>query len=412
MDTPTTHSLTPGLPEYPVARHFLRILNGVSYTLYRSLYNNIWDQRGNPQETMDWSNPEIWILERLDGEEQELAMRIWKESNGALNPRYLRGSWYLGAKHDLLIRDSTNILAITEKGQQFLNNSTGPVVAGIDSYEGVLTILRLIAERGPGRRSEFLPDFASFCRTYTNYRSESPIKGALYDRLVNLTDRGYVNRSGQNYEITDAGLAYLEQYANLIPGKPDVQSGKPSELRKLAKDIRLEARQQLADFLATMNPFKFEGLINFLLEEMGYTDVETTSPTNDKGVDVVANIELGISSVREVVQVKRHKGNINRRVLDQLRGSLHRFSAVRGTIITTGGFSKGTADAAFERGAAPITLIDGEKLLDLLIQNEIGITKQVVEYFEFDAESLAEFETKEIDELEGETAVTIKISDK
>lgn len=162
-----------------------------------------------------------------------------------------------------------------------------------------------------------------------------------------------------------------------------------------------------------MNAFKFEGLINFLLEEMGYTDVETTSPTNDKGVDVVANIELGISSVREVVQVKLHKGNINRRVLDQLRGSLHRFSAVRGTIITTGGFSKGTADAAFERGVAPITLIDGEKLLTIQdLRTEIGITKQVVEYFEFDAESLAEFETKEMDELEGETAVTIKISDK
>jgi len=277
------------------------------------------------------------------------------------------------------------------------------VVASIDSYEGVLTILRLVGERGPGKRSEFLPGFAAFCQTYTNYRSDSPIKGALYDRLINLIDRGYVNRSGQIYEVTDAGLAYLDQYANLIPGKPEVKSGKPSKLRRLAKDIRLESRQQLADFLMSMNPYKFEELINFLLEEMGYTEVETTSPTNDKGVDVVANIELGISSVREVVQVKRHKGNINRRVLDQLRGSLHRFSAVRGTIITTGGFSKGTASAAFEHGAAPITLIDGEKLLDLLIQNEIGIAKQTVEYFEFDSESLAEFDTKEPDEFKENT---------
>jgi restriction system protein len=87
-----------------------------------------------------------------------------------------------------------------------------------------------------------------------------------------------------------------------------------------------------------------------------------TSPTNDKGVDVVANIELGISSVREVVQVKRYRGSIHRRVLDELRGSLHRFNAVRGTIITTGDVSRGTVQAAFERGAAPITLIDGEKL--------------------------------------------------
>jgi restriction system protein len=117
-------------------------------------------------------------------------------------------------------------------------------------------------------------------------------------------------------------------------------------------------------------------------------------------VDVVANIEFGISSVREVVQVKRHKGNIGRRVLDQLRGSLHRFNAVRGTIITTGGFSRGTIQAAFERGAAPITLIDGEKLLDLLVEHEIGATKSSVEYIDFDASKLAQFESEEAEEPE------------
>ena len=119
MDTTDTRSLTPSLPEYPVAHHFLRILNGVSYTLYRSLYNSIWEQRGNPQETVNWTTPEVWIVERLEGQEQELALRIWRESRGALNPRYLRGSWYLSARHDLLCRDSVDILTITEKGRNF-----------------------------------------------------------------------------------------------------------------------------------------------------------------------------------------------------------------------------------------------------------------------------------------------------
>jgi restriction system protein len=147
-----------------------------------------------------------------------------------------------------------------------------------------------------------------------------------------------------------------------------------------------------------MNPYKFEALIKLLLEEMGYTGVEVTAPTNDKGVDVIAHIELGISSVREVIQVKRHKGNIGRRVLDELRGSLHRFDAMRGTIITTGDFSTGTKQAAFERGAAPITLIDGEKLLNLLRQHEIGVSKKAIEYFEFDPTKLAQFEAQGADE--------------
>ena len=143
-----------------------------------------------------------------------------------------------------------------------------------------------------------------------------------------------------------------------------------------------------------MDAFKFEELVKLLLEEMGYENVTTTSPTNDKGVDVVGTIELGISAVREVIQVKRHKGTINRPVLDQLRGSLHRFNAVRGTIITTGRFSKGVEEAAFERGAAPITLIDGEKLLDLLLKNDIGVNKRQVSYYDFAPEKLAQFETE------------------
>ena len=83
-----------------------------------------------------------------------------------------------------------------------------------------------------------------------------------------------------------------------------------------------------------MNPFVFEHLIKLLLEEMGYEDVEVTSPTNDKGVDVVAEIELGITRVREVIQVKRQMGNVGQPVLNQLRGSLPLFRAMRGSIVT------------------------------------------------------------------------------
>jgi restriction system protein len=67
-----------------------------------------------------------------------------------------------------------------------------------------------------------------------------------------------------------------------------------------------------------------------------------------------------------------------------LRGSLHRFKAQKGTIITTGDFGKGAREAAFEMGAAPITLINGDTLIDLLIQHGIGLKKKAIEYFEVD----------------------------
>ncbi len=144
-----------------------------------------------------------------------------------------------------------------------------------------------------------------------------------------------------------------------------------------------------------MDPYQFEHLIKLLLEEMNYDSVQVTSASNDKGVDVTAEFEMGITKVNEVVQVKRLKSNVQRPVLDSLRGSLHRFDAVRGTIITTSGFSRGAREAALERGAAPITLIDGERLLDLLIEYKLGIRSRTISVLEFDAASLSEFASDE-----------------
>lgn len=379
-------SLSAGLPIYSDAREFMRIANGVSYTIYSRLIEIVWEQRGNPQEQVDWMNPEDWIPERLKGPERAMALSFWRESKGRINPRYLHHFWRFVKKHNLMVRNG-DIISLTERGQDFLKDDPKLILA-IDIYEGVVTILQIVAERGPGKRGDFWNDYAEFCQTYTPYRSEHVIAGTMYDRLMNLIGRGYVTRNGQTYKVTDAGLAYLDTVN--IDGGTDKQA----ELLQSAKKIKEEVRARLYDQLTTMNPFKFESLVKLLLERMGYENVETTTPTNDKGVDVVADIQLGISRVREVVQVKRHRGNIGRPVLDGLRGSLHRFRAVRGTIITTGGFSKGTEQAAFEIGAAPITLIDGERLLDLLIEYGIGIKKRQVEYFEFDESDLAQLESK------------------
>lgn len=389
-------SLTPHIPDYTGVRHFLRILDGVPYETYRSMYDAIWSQRGTPQSTTDWSKPEEWIPQRLDGAEKKLSLRIWRESQKSLNPRYVRGAWYLVSKHRLLTRNDDGILVISERGQAFLTEPVGSVVISIDIHEGIHTVLQLVAEKGPGRRGNFLPAFTQFCHRLTTLRSENAIKSYLSNRILNLVERGYVERQGHTYEVTEAGLAYLDKLPQAESGRAKTSRGH-TEILKLGRTMSQQAEEQLAEYLLAMDPIKFEELIRFLLEEMGYSEAVTTSPTNDKGVDVMASIELGITSVKEVIQVKRHRGSLSRPVLDQLRGSLHRFDAVRGTIITTGRFSKGARAAAFERGAAPITLIDGKKLLGLLMEHELGVKKRSVEYFEFDPTSLAQFSDDEQD---------------
>ena len=206
-------------------------------------------------------------------------------------------------------------------------------------------------------------------------------------RLKNLVQRKLVEKRGRVYQMTDAGVNYLR----LVKG--DKVSDQPT-IEQLAKLKNTAAHEQLANFLQTMDPYKFEHLIKYLLQEMGYDNAEVTTASNDKGVDVVADIELGISRVSEVIQVKRQKGNIGQPVLNQLRGSLPLFHAMRGSIITTGGFTKPAQESAFVPGAAPITLIDGERLLDLLTEYSIGIRRREIRILEFDADRLVQFETE------------------
>ena len=155
-------------------------------------------------------------------------------------------------------------------------------------------------------------------------------------------------------------------------------------MRQQRQEVRAALKQQLA----TLDPFLFEALVGELLSAMGYQEIQLTQRRRDLGIDLVARIELGVSSVREVIQVKRERRRIQRPVLDALRGSLHRFNAVRGTLVNLGGFSGGTLSAAFEPGAAPITLIDGEKLIDLLMEYELGVRKRQLMIWQLEPLSL------------------------
>ena len=48
---------------------------------------------------------------------------------------------------------------------------------------------------------------------------------------------------------------------------------------------------------------------------------------------------------------------------------------------------QGHPEAAFARGAAPITLIHGEMLIDLLIEHGVGVKKRTIELLEVDTET-------------------------
>lgn len=378
----------PLFPSYIQTQLLIKCLSNKIETEYKSMWNAIYSLRGTPQEPVDWQNPDQWIPERLSGTDGDLALMIWKESNRQVNPRYVQGIQFLIDGYDLL-KSEQGKFKITERGEIFISGLDNEIINEIDMEEGCVFILYLCSINREATRKAFLKEWGDYLKANSNYRKDSVIKDTLRRRLTNLLERKLISRDGNTYDISPAGEKYLSKFED-IKFSPDISE--ESQLNKQVEEFNKKQKIILKKKLYDLTPTQFENLIKDLLDAMGYEDVLVTSPTNDKGVDVVGNIQNGIMMVREVIQVKKISSNIQRPFLDALRGCLHRFDAFQGTIITLSDFSKGTKEAAFERGAAPITLINGDKLIDLLIQNEIAVKNKKLDYFTVDSNYFAEGE--------------------
>ncbi|EPA8411812.1 restriction endonuclease [Escherichia coli] len=366
--------ITPLFPTYAQVKAMMKAVSGYSLKAVRNMITAIHEQTGTPQKPVDWSEPDLWISERLTGEDADIARRIWDTNNHILNPRHSYGCYLFLNYPQFELMESTpdDTWQPTSRGQKFLQDDE-KTLRSLDDQEGILQLLELLAGREMSRRADLLPEWQAFLHQHSKFASASSVKSTLYSRLYNLIDRDMVNREGMSYRITDTGRAWL---------------GKALPARK--SDPRKEL---LREQISTMNPYKFEQLVGQLLEAMGYEQVEVTKASGDKGVDVIGQVQVGITTITEVVQVKRMQNTITRPYIDQLRGALPYHKAIRGTLITTGKFAAKCAEAALFPGAAPITLIDGDRLLELLIENNVGIRRSnAVELLDVDLQLFDELE--------------------
>ncbi|MGR5165393.1 restriction endonuclease [Vibrio owensii] len=376
--TKQTKVRTPLYPDNEWVKAFLLSIDNQPQHHVTLLNRTFTELRGTPQNTVSWLNPNIWISERLPTEVQGLASRIWETSEHKLNPRHIYGSYLFINNHDL-IDVERGIYQLTDKGKLFLSDDV-ITLQSIDENEGLLQLLKLFQAAGKAKVSDLKPQWAEYLSDHSNFGTESTIRDTIQRRTRNLLNRQLLIKEGHKYYVSADGEAWLKKAPKASLSEED----KFDLLKDINKHNRIQ-RDILFDQLSSMNPYQFEKLIARLLMSMGYEDVQVTEQSGDKGVDVVGNVQIGISSVREVVQVKRTPSStISRPLIDQLRGALPYHDAIRGTLITLGRFSEGAKEGALFPNAAPITLIDGERLLDLLIDSEIGMKKRRVEAHEID----------------------------
>lgn len=140
------------------------------------------------------------------------------------------------------------------------------------------------------------------------------------------------------------------------------------------QNIQIQVRKELRKQLLKIPPQKFEELIKILLEEMGFEETKTTQYSNDKGVDVRGVLRSNpLSEVKVAIQVKRWENNVGSNVVRDLRGSLMVADSEQGLIITPSNFTSSAKDESQATGRNPIRLIDGDQLVELLIQYRVGV---------------------------------------
>lgn len=134
-------------------------------------------------------------------------------------------------------------------------------------------------------------------------------------------------------------------------------------------------RDELKDQLLEMTPTAFEELVGRLLVAIGFENVQVTGRSGDGGIDVRGVLVVGdVIRTRMAVQVKRWKQNIQSPTVQQVRGSLGTHD--QGLIITTSDFSSGAKEEAEKADRTPVALMNGEQLVALLVENNIGVTRE------------------------------------
>lgn len=204
-----------------------------------------------------------------------------------------------------------------------------------------------------------------------------------YNPVITLTQEG-TNIDLSNFdvktEVRDKARTYWEEHSskNKVKSKmaaiSDVEEDEDSESSedKLLDDFKVK----LQSAIANMSPAKFEQFSRALLTKMG---VQFTNKgvqiSNDGGIDGYGYHidDDDFRTTRVVIQCKRFNANpVSEPDINQFLGAMNKFQADYGVFITNSRFTNKAREAA--REGTPITLIDGNDLVRLVIKYELFIT--------------------------------------
>lgn len=225
--------------------------------------------------------------------------------------------------------------------------------------------------------------------------------------LLDSTRRGY-------FKITDRGIdvlqrnppkidvEFLEQFKEFKEFRalrhtkeeeereirPALESTPEEALERAYQRLRDDLAGELLQQIKTISPSLFEKIVVELLVKMGYGGSrqdagKAIGKTGDEGIDgIIKEDRLGLDII--YIQAKRWANVVGRPEVQKFAGALQGQRARKGILITTSAFSQEAYDYA-SRIESKIILINGERLAQLMIDNNLGVS------------SIATYEIKRID---------------
>ena len=208
-----------------------------------------------------------------------------------------------------------------------------------------------------------------------------------------------ITAEGQNIvkqNITNLNTKYLKRYASFLEfaNQSDKQHAEKKNSGIFEKEeqtpyetmiecnelIKKSVCDDLLNKILEQSPYSFEQFVVDLIVAMGYGgNIEdagkATKKSGDEGIDgLVKEDKLGLEKI--YIQAKRYtKDNlIGRPDIQQFIGALQLKGAKKGIFITTSDFTKQAIDAIHYNTNISVVLINGQKLVDLMYEYNIGVS--------------------------------------
>lgn len=220
-----------------------------------------------------------------------------------------------------------------------------------------------------------------------NFKFNFAIKDLYFNELltytnsspVTLTEKGlYLDLETLDVQkdIIETSKKYWEKLSANNKKNKAVDVSDSEEETQSEEKIHDDFKETLLTAISKMSPRKFEVFSRALLNRMGVEFTERgVQISNDGGIDGYGyhTDSNDFRTTRVVIQCKRYNTSpVTEPEINQFLGAMNKYQADYGVFITNGRFTNSARVAA--REGSPITLLDGNDLVKLVIKYELYIT--------------------------------------